>query len=321
MYESAAGCPWTQKRLCSRMDQSMKRKQHKILIIKLGYCETLLPIIRQTCSLGDVFRTTVVLHLFKNDHVTWLTDQAAIPLLKDNPHIDRLLTFDLMGVLQLLGERFDKVINLEKVPGICALVNKINAWSKYGFRFDEETGMAEAFERAHEALAVATLEDAKKLNNRCWSEVIYQILGAKWKGESYILGYKPKSQVACDLGFNTHVGRMIPEKAWPTDHWRKLEKLVAGKFTFSYQQALDDLEGYMDWINSCRMLITNDSLGLYLGIALGKKVLGLFGATPASEHSPHDNFRVVVSPVEPPGAVGFNAQSSPDDSCMRAITP
>ena len=298
----------------------MNNKQHKILIIKLGYCETLLPMVRQSCSLGDVFRTTVVLHLFKNDHVTWLTDPAAVPLLEDNPYIHRLLTFDVLSVLQLEGERFDKVINLEKVPGICSLVNRINAWSKYGFRFDEEIGMAEAYERAHEALALATLEDSKRLNDKCWAEVIFGILGAIWKGENYILGYKPKSKVQHDLGFNVHVGKLLPNKAWPVEHWKQLEALVQGRFTCSHQQHLNNLTGYMDWINSCRMLITNDSLGLYLGIAMGKKVLGLFGPTLASEQSPSENLRILVSPAAPKGLLAFS-QDVADDSCMRALPP
>jgi heptosyltransferase-2 len=299
----------------------MNEKRHKILIVKVGYSETLLPVIRQVCSFGDVFRTTVVLHLFRNDHVTWLTDQAALPLLQGNPYITRLLTFDLLSVLQLQAERFDKVINLEKVPGICSLVDKVNAWSKYGFRFDEETGMAEAYERAHEALAVATFEDAKQLNNKCWSEVLYEVLGAKWKGENYILGYKPKSHVAYDLGFNVHVGRMIPQKAWPMEHWKKLEKLVAGRYTFTYQQHLDDLVGYMDWIHSCRTLITGDTLGLYLGAAMGKKVLGLFGPTSATEQSPQENLRIIQSPAAPGSTAGFDTSPAPDDSSMRAISP
>jgi len=298
----------------------MNNKQHKILIIKLGYCETLLSVVRQSCSLGDVFRTTAVLHLFKNDHVTWLTDAAAVPLLEGNPYIARLLTFDTLSVLQLEGERFDKVINLEKVPGICSLVNRINAWSKYGFRFDEETGMAEAYERAHEALYLATVEDSKKLNNKCWAEVLYSVLGATWKGENYILGYKPRTEVQYDLGFNTHVGKLMPHKAWPTEYWKQLERLVKGRFTYCYQQHLNDLTGYMEWINSCRMLITNDSLGLYLGIAMGKKVLGLFGPTMPSEQSPNERLRVVISPTAPRTAAGFG-DDAVDDSCMRDLPP
>ena len=299
----------------------MAKKRHKILIIKLGYSETLLPVVRQACSLGDVFRTTVVLHLFKDDHVTWLTDEAALPLLEGNPHIDRLLVLDQLSVLQLEGERFDKVINLEKVPGICSLVNRINAWSKFGFRFDEETGMAEAFERAHEALAVATLDDAKKLNNKPWADVLFKVLGAKWKGENYILGHKPTTDEQYDIGFNSNVGEFMPVKAWPREHWSQLEQLVEGAYTVTRQQHLNDLRGYIDWINTCRILITNDSLGLYLGVALGKKVIGLFGPTPATEQSPHPNLRVLTAPVDRDCLPCCKATCALDDPCINYITP
>jgi heptosyltransferase-2 len=299
----------------------MVRKSLKILIIKLGYSETLVPQIRPECSLGDVLRTTAVLHLFKNDHVTWLTDEAALPLLQDNPYIDRLLSFNLLSVLQLEGERFDKVINLEKVPGVCALVNRINAWSHYGFRFDEETGRAEAYERAHEALAVATREEVKKLNDKPWIDVLFNVLGAKWKGESYVLGRKPATQVQYDLGFNTHVGDLLPLKAWPAEHWRELEKLAEGKYTVTHQQHLNNLEGYMDWINTCRLLITNDSLGLYLGVALGKKVLGLFGPTPISDQSAHERLKMLRARADCEHMPCCKPVCALDDPCMNRILP
>ncbi|MCX7591023.1 MAG: glycosyltransferase family 9 protein, partial [Kiritimatiellae bacterium] len=209
----------------------MTEKKNKILIVKLGYSETLVPYVRQTCSLGDVFRTTAILHLFKSDHVTWLTDESAIPLLEGNPYIARILPFNLMSVLLLERERFDKVINLEKVPGICALAGRIHAWAHFGFRLDEETGEAEAYDRAYEALAVATREDVRKLNNRSWAELVFEMLGSKWNGESFILGYKPGSVVTHDLGFNIHVGKLLPVKAWPLEHWQELERLVAGRYS------------------------------------------------------------------------------------------
>jgi heptosyltransferase-2 len=299
----------------------MAEKKHKILIIKLGYSETLIPDIGNNCSLGDVFRTTAVLHLFKNEHVTWLTDITAVPLLEGNPYIDRIMIFDLFSVLQLEGERFDKVINLEKVPGICALANKISAWSHFGFRLDQETGQAEAYEMAYEALAVATRENIKKLNNKAWIELLFEMLGARWQGESFILGYKPKTVPEFDLGFNIHVGKLLPLKAWPEKNWHNLADLAADHFTVTYQQSLDDLYGYMDWINSCRMLITSDTLGLYLGIALGKKVLCLVGPTSGQEQSPHPHLKIIYPDIERDCLPCFQKDCEHNDPCMKYISP
>ena len=299
----------------------MAEKKRKILIIKLGYSETLIPEIGQNCSLGDVFRTTPLLHLFKDDHVTWLTDIAAVPLLVGNPYIDRILVFDLLSVLQLEEERFDKVINLEKVPGICALANRISAWSHFGFRFDQETGQAEAYEMAYEALAVATREDMKKLQDKCWVEFLFEMLGSKWQGEDYILGYRPKTLPKYDLGFNTHVGQLLPLKAWPDEHWQELDKLAQGTYTVTYQQHLHNLSGYIDWINSCRFLITGDTLGMYLGIALGKKVLGLFGPSSDREQSPHANLKIIKPPLVRECIPCLKKECEHGDPCMRYISP
>ena len=82
----------------------------KILIVKLGYSETLDAEISKNSSLGDVLRTTVLLHVFKNDHVTWLVDEHAFPLLEGNPYIKRLLPYDLTTVLHIEAEEFDIVI-------------------------------------------------------------------------------------------------------------------------------------------------------------------------------------------------------------------
>ena len=46
---------------------------------------------------------------------------------------------------------------------------------------------------------------------------------------------------------------------------------------------LDNLYGYMDWINSSKLIVTPDTLGMHLAIALNKKVLALFGPTPHRE--------------------------------------
>ena len=43
------------------------------------------------------------------------------------------------------------------------------------------------------------------------------------------------------------------------------------------------MEEYFDWINSCRVIVTNDSFGLHLAIALKKKIVAVYGSTSANE--------------------------------------
>lgn len=264
--------------------------KQKVLILKMGYSEILYREENsRKVSLGDVLRTTAVLHLFKDDEVTWITDQDAFPLLEGNPLIKRLLPYDLTTVLQMEAEEFDIVLNLEKVPGICAWADKIKAWKKFGFRFDVRTGKAEAYDKASEILAVSSSPELKRQNQRTAQDLLYSIAGGTWKGEEYILGYKPETQEIFDIGINNQIGQKWPTKSWPIESWNKLEEMLKKKGLKVSRQdkenpdILKSLYRYMDWINSCKIIITNDSLGLHLAIALKKKVIALFGPTGSSE--------------------------------------
>ena len=300
----------------------------KVLIIKLGYSEILdRESDSRKVSLGDVLRTTPILHAYKNDDVTWLTDKDAFPLLDGNPYIKRILPYDLTTVLQLESEEFDTVVNLEKIPGICAFADKIKAWKKHGFRFDTRTGKAEAYDRAFDVLAVSSDPVLKKENQKTVQELMFELIGGKWNGEEYVLGYKPKSEEKFDIGFNTKIGQKWPTKAWSVKSWDELEKLLSDKgYTITRQEqnkeALENLYSYMDWINSCGMLVSNDSLGMHLAIALKKKVVGLFGPTPYLEVNFYGRGKAVVPKIAPDCMPCFNPKCSKDHgACIDFITP
>ncbi|HAO94213.1 MAG TPA: hypothetical protein DCR11_10135 [Deltaproteobacteria bacterium] len=72
-------------------------------------------------------------------------------------------------------------------------------------------------------------------------------------------------------------------KAWPPEYWKELETLIGTRYTISWQQGLKSIEEYIEWISSCRLLVTNDSLGLHIAHALDKKIVALFGPTLSSE--------------------------------------
>jgi heptosyltransferase-2 len=302
----------------------MVLKKHKVLIIKVGYSETLDPEISDATSYGDVLRSTVLLHYFKDHHITWLVDEKAYPIVKNNPLIQRVLIYNLSTVLQLQHEHFDTVINLEKVPGLCALADSIKAWRRFGFRFDVNTGAAEAYDGSHVVMEICRDIEKKKDRKAYWQEGLYEMVGAEWHGEEYVLGYQPQSEVKYDIGFNYEVGNKWPLKAWPMEHWRILKELIGDKYTVSWQQGKENMEEYFEWIQSCRLLITNDSFGLHIAIALKKKIIGLFGPTHYRENHTYDlgtflypnhDFYCEKFPCAEPKCILFK------DTCTRLIFP
>ncbi len=46
---------------------------------------------------------------------------------------------------------------------------------------------------------------------------------------------------------------------------------------------MESIHEYVDWVNSCRLIVTADTLGLHLGLTLKKRIVALFGPTSYSE--------------------------------------
>lgn len=259
----------------------------KILIIKLGYSETLDPEIGKIPSLGDVLRTTPILWAIKEKypdaHLTWLVTANAELLLHGNPLIDRILVWDEFVPFQLMREKFDILINLEKIAGVCALADMIDAWTKYGFRFESSSGLYHGYEKGLDFMSYIANKKSDTVKGY-WQQVLIEMMGAVWKGQPYIVGYRPRTLEQYDIGFNYEVGTKWPVKGMPIEAWRELEKYFTEKgYSVSWQEGKADLHEYMDWINSCRLIISTDSLGMHLGLAFNKKIVGLFGPTDLSE--------------------------------------
>jgi len=228
-----------------------------------------------TCSLGDVLRTTPLLHLFKNDHVTWLTDERAADLLPGKPWIDELITYRSDNATQLAGQEFDMVINLECDSRLTDLLSSVSydAWRGLPLWAVNVLGRRDPVEDIKEGL-ISTIQKGKT-----WPEILYQMVGAQYNGEPMILGGVKEVEITHDIGLNYKVGAKWPTKAWPEDYWQELIQGLGGRYTFEFQKHLSDLPGYIEWINHCRVLVTNDSLGMHIAQALGKKTVALFGPT------------------------------------------
>ena len=97
-------------RVCPSYDQTDKR----ILIIKLG-------------AIGDVIRTTPLLHKLKEVHpkakITWLTaTPEVVPSI-----VDEIMDFSLINLTTLRSTSFDLVFNLDKDREACALTEQLTA--------------------------------------------------------------------------------------------------------------------------------------------------------------------------------------------------
>jgi len=256
----------------------------KLLIIKLGYTETLDSSLSLTTSLGDVLRTTFILHFFKDYQISWLVDESAVPLLEGNKRIDNILVYNSNMLNDLKKENFDVIINLEKLPEICLFANYLKAKTYFGFGLDGSGDKIVTYHPKGETLVKISQDvNERKKNEECWQKLLAESLDRAWNGEEYVLGYVPKTKISYDIGFNWATSKKWTNKAWPKSYWEELESLLKDKYSISWQQGINSLYDYIDWINSCRLIITSDSLGLHLCLAIKKPVISLFGPTSPNE--------------------------------------
>lgn len=295
----------------------------RILIIKLGYSETLDPEIGKLPSLGDVLRTTPILWAVKekypDSHISWLVSSNAEVLLQDNPLIDRILVWDEFVPFQLMREKFDIMINLEKIAGVCALADMIDAWTKYGFRFESGSGLYNGYEKGLDFMNYIANKKSD-ITKGYWQQILIEMIDITWKEQPYIIGYQPNKTEQYDIGFNTEVGSKWPVKAMTTELWFELERrLLEIGYKVSWQEGKANLKDYMDWIKSCKLLITNDSLGMHVGLAYCKKVIALFGPTNSNEVCFYDSAVVINSSQECPRMPCMSPKCTTGLECMKHI--
>ena len=253
----------------------------KVLIIKTGHTETFSTegLDQDVVSLGDVLRSTVLLHLLADDEVSWLTSKEASLLLKGINQI----AFLEENFEEIKENSYDLVINLERTQTIFNYLPYLKTQNILGFTQENQNIFIKTF--SEKFLFDPWLHDSTRLQLN-WSEKLYSILGKKWSHQKYLIsscasstGYKNKTRI----GFNWKVGEKWPGKSWPLENWNKLESTLKTDFEISWQEGFDDLNLYLNWINSCDFIVTHDSVGLHVSLALNKPLVALFGPTSSDE--------------------------------------
>lgn len=278
----------------------MQRTKKQVCIIKLD-------------GMGDVLRTTPILWRFQDDEVTWITEGTSLHLLNNNPFIKTVIA--ISGFIDIKNLVFDELYNFDEDKKACLVAMDLRAKKKkgYGFKDDSYSPLDSDSKYAYE---LSKNDELKfRLNKKTYQQIIFEMSGFQWKGEDYILGYQPKNKIKYAVGINYLVGDKFPNKAWP--HWRELSDILD---SVSLQRQFETLEEYIEWINSCRIIVTGDSLGMHIALALRKKVIILMGSTSRNEIETY-NRAVIFIPQLPCSPCYKKSKCNISPSCMDSIVP
>ena len=322
----------------------------RILIIKLS-------------AIGDVLRTTPILPALKRKYdpcfITWITDSNAIPVLKLNSLIDRLLPFDFPSTLGLQSEKFDLLINFEKEDAALALSKLVSADKKMGFA-PSEYGTLSIYNKESEYALLLGISDELKFrkNKKTYIEIIFEMVGLDYSGEEYILPLSEQSynfyqkfrkkhnldKFKYCVGINTGCGDIFATKAWTEDGFvgliNDLSKnpglkciLLGGPLEQKLNQKIkrrvskkiidagcnNSLEDFIGIVNCCDVIVTSDSLAMHISVGLKKKTIVFFGATCHQEIDLFSRGEKIISDF--PCSPCYKQRCEKKPTCMESLNP
>ena len=191
-----------------------------ILIIKLG-------------AIGDVIRSTPLLirlrHVYPGARIFWLTRYKDV--LPDE--VDWPLDFSADSIFWLMSLSFVLGINLDKDPGACAVIDRLNVERKYGFGL--QGGMPTPLnDLAVHKFVTGISDNVSQKNSKNYLEEIFEIVGWQYKGEDYLLPQAQTNAVIESIAFtgkviglNTGCGSRWKTRRWPESYWADLaQKLL-----------------------------------------------------------------------------------------------
>ena len=310
--------PCGKSAICDSLCPSLSVPTTRVLLIHL---EALGAVVRSTALLPAIRRK------FPGCHLTWVTQKPADQLLQGHPLIDRILTTTSDDLLSLSALEFDVALVIDKGLKAAGVLKQTKADLVYGFTVDAASGaVLPATDSARELWEIG-LSNEKKFfgNTKPETQLAHEALDlGAWQRDEYSLRlsaaeqamvarrraeWAPRGQTV--IGLNTGCSTVIPYKKLSVEMHRDLAARLASdpsvrvvllggrEDTARNRQIGDGLdviqsateEGLRDGLVSvaaCDIVVTGDSLGMHMAIALGKWTVAWFGPTCAHEIDLYD---------------------------------
>jgi heptosyltransferase I len=304
-----------------------------ILIVKLG-------------ALGDVVNTLPLAIALKEQlaaRIHWLVAPLSHPLLSEHEAVDEAIRFDshqgassILSQLQHLRRRnFDIVLDLQRILKSGLICGAVRGKRKIGFdkrRCKEYTGWL-PFER------IPSLDPQSHMVHQYLEFARYLGIlevSVKWRIPN---GAQLRGKLPADYAV-LNIGATKPANRWTVEGFANLARMIhrqyhlpsvltGGPEDASMAQSIQAIAGdnvqnwvgrtslmeLIDLLDASRWVVTCDTGPMHLAVALGKKVIALFGP---SDHRRTGPFRghVIRAKIK---CAPCNRKKCTDPVCMRAI--
>ena len=281
----------------------------KILIINL---DAMGDVLMTTAQLPALKRK------FPESTIYWITLKNAAPLLFNNPLIDHVFTFDASSIMIAQQMKFDYVMNVDKSQQSCALLNSIDSAIKLGFGLDQNGKIIPINKGAQYNFNLGMDDNLKfKVNKRTGQDYLAETFELEYERDEYVfeftddekkfietykkeIGIRKSDKV---VGFNTGCSELYPNKKMtiqqhiyiirkllkknykivllggPEDTQRNKEIYSKFKGRIINTPSNEGLRRGICYESIPNIIVTGDSLGMHIAIALRKFVLAWFGVS------------------------------------------
>ena len=335
-------------RACERCED-YETVSRRILIVKLA-------------AAGDVLRTTCVLPAMRQAwpgaQITWVTERSAMPLLEDNPLIDRVIARQ-DAIERLMVERFDAGFGLDPDEPGGALMAIARCSERFGYGLDERGRVLPLNDGASAWWRLGLDDGAKRANRRTYQDLLFETCALQGPAvrPQLVVTDAARRAVQQRLGLrlapfsrtvllNTGGGGRWAQKKWTPEHYRALAQRLRGEQPDAAvliaggpeEQALNaallasfDDEGIVDAgcgntlkefaaiVERADLVVTSDSLALHMAAALSRPVVVLVGPTSPWELDMYGSGEVVTADV--PCLACYRRQCDKPVTCMERLTP
>ncbi len=322
--------------------------RNRILIIKLA-------------AIGDVLRTTSILPALRQKYsqaeITWITKANAVPLLKDNPEVDRVFAVETDYLEYLQNESFSVGICLDADPFSATINSLARSDLKLGFVTDRGGKVQPANDAAREWWLMGVNDALKKRNRKTYQQIMYEICGLPLptvpprlylNGSSGSIPLRENAALRHAsrlIGINTGGGGRWQLKKWTLPGYIECIKLLkqqhpgtglvllGGPEEVELNRQILDAVGDAVVDGGCRnslmefaalvgqldVLLTSDSLAMHIGVALDKPTIVLVGPTSPWELDVFGKGEILHSDIE--CLACYLSRCDKKINCMNTLAP
>jgi len=280
----------------------------KILIINLDAMGDVLMTTAQLASLKKKYPQSTIF---------WVTLINAYKLLDNNPFIHKVYPYEAETISILQTMKFDIVLNVDKSQRSGALAMLVDAPVKRGFGINEHGQIIPLNEGAHYNYNLGMDDHLKfKVNQRTGQDYLSETFEIPYERNEYIFNFNEKEKIFIEdykksigindtdeiVGFNTGCSLLYPNKKMTIEQHQVLidrflrtnrfkvvlvggpedterNKIIAEPFgdKIINTPTTDGIRKGACYESIPQLIITGDSFGMHLAIALKKYVIAWFG--------------------------------------------